>query len=240
MKHTFLISILLVINKFLTIMLQTFNYNKKYILSILIVLIAFQFSYSQVISGTANVQTNSTHNYTYDDGTPQVFFKWVVPVGHTILSQGFVGTEYYVNIQWGAAGTEMLSCTSGKKFPVVLLAGMSITISSGAQPAIPDAPTVTNFSGYTELTRGTPPSGETWYWQSTALGTSTSNSSVTKTMTSGTKYYLRSYNSGNQLWSDARIINYTINNGVLNIYTRANTWDRPKVRTPKKIYKKGK
>lgn len=36
------------------------------------------------------------------------------------------------------------------------------------------------------------------------------------------------------------LINYTINNGVLNIYTRANTWDRPKVRTPKKIYKKGK
>ncbi|SNR74887.1 hypothetical protein [Lutibacter flavus] len=36
------------------------------------------------------------------------------------------------------------------------------------------------------------------------------------------------------------IINYNINDGVLNIFTRANTWDRPKVRTVDKIYKKGK
>ena len=34
--------------------------------------------------------------------------------------------------------------------------------------------------------------------------------------------------------------NYKINNGNLNIFTRANTWDRPKVRTKDKVYKSGK
>jgi len=35
-------------------------------------------------------------------------------------------------------------------------------------------------------------------------------------------------------------INYSITNGVLKIFTRANTWDRPKVKTQHKIYKQGK
>jgi len=34
--------------------------------------------------------------------------------------------------------------------------------------------------------------------------------------------------------------NYKINNGNLNIFTGANTWDRPKVRTEDKIYRSGK
>lgn len=36
------------------------------------------------------------------------------------------------------------------------------------------------------------------------------------------------------------IINYSITDGILNIFTRANTWDRPKVRTKDKIYKEGR
>jgi len=36
------------------------------------------------------------------------------------------------------------------------------------------------------------------------------------------------------------VINYNIDAGVLNIFTRANTWDRPKIRTTDRIYKTGK
>ncbi|ALJ06764.1 hypothetical protein APS56_06260 [Pseudalgibacter alginicilyticus] len=36
------------------------------------------------------------------------------------------------------------------------------------------------------------------------------------------------------------LVNYHINKGELNISTRANTWDRPKIRTFKKKYKTGK
>ncbi|WP_299782629.1 hypothetical protein [uncultured Formosa sp.] len=35
-------------------------------------------------------------------------------------------------------------------------------------------------------------------------------------------------------------INYNISNGVLKIYTRANTWDRPKIKTQEKNYKQGR
>lgn len=37
-----------------------------------------------------------------------------------------------------------------------------------------------------------------------------------------------------------KVTNYKINNGNLNIFTRANTWDRPKVRTKNKVYRSGK
>lgn len=35
-------------------------------------------------------------------------------------------------------------------------------------------------------------------------------------------------------------INYSVSDSVLNIFTRANTWDRPKIRTKDRIYKTGK
>lgn len=36
------------------------------------------------------------------------------------------------------------------------------------------------------------------------------------------------------------VINYSITNGEINMFTRANTWDRPKVRTENKIYNEGR
>ena len=57
---------------------------------------------------------------------------------------------------------------------------------SGAPPATPPMPTKTNNCGNTVLTRTTPPSGETYYWQSSSSGTSTSNSASTVTRTTGT------------------------------------------------------
>lgn len=35
-------------------------------------------------------------------------------------------------------------------------------------------------------------------------------------------------------------INYSVNDTVINMFTRANTWDRPKIRTKDRIYKTGK
>ncbi|MGS2764567.1 DUF6443 domain-containing protein [Sinomicrobium sp. M5D2P9] len=78
------------------------------------------------------------------------------------------------------------------------------------KPSIPSTPTITNNCGNTVLTRGTPPSGVTWYWQSGSQGTSTSNSSLSITRTSGTVYYLRAYHSNSGCWSSARTGSYTI------------------------------
>nr|WP_299215038.1 DUF6443 domain-containing protein [uncultured Allomuricauda sp.] len=90
-----------------------------------------------------------------------------------------------------------------------------VKVTRVPNPATPLTPTVTNNCGSTVLTRGTPPSGITWYWQSSSSGTSTSNSSTSVTLTSGTIYYLRSRNS-NGCWGASRSKSYTI--------TQPTTW----------------
>lgn len=70
-----------------------------------------------------------------------------------------------------------------------------------ADPAVPEAPVVLSATcSEVVLQREVSPDisyevygnpGITWYWQSTANGTSTANSSTTITLTSGTQYFLR-------------------------------------------------
>ncbi len=55
--------------------------------------------------------------------------------------------------------------------------------------------------GVTLTANGTPPAGETWFWQTTATGTSTTNSSTTLTVNASGTYYLRSRNDASLLWS---------------------------------------
>ena len=68
-------------------------------------------------------------------------------------------------------------------------------------PSTPSTPTVQNNCGSSKLTRGTPPSDITWYWQGkNSSGTSTSNSSTTYTASSAGTYYLRSQNNSTGCW----------------------------------------
>ncbi|UOY08518.1 DUF6443 domain-containing protein [Muricauda sp. SCSIO 64092] len=107
------------------------------------------------------------------------------------------GTVYYLRARnnstgcWGTART--------------------VSYSINTVPAQPSAPSVANNCGNTVLTRGTPPSGITWYWQGSASGTSTSNSNVSVTRSSGTVYYLRARNNGSGCWGTARTVSYSIN-----------------------------
>ncbi|NVK09954.1 MAG: putative metal-binding motif-containing protein, partial [Tenacibaculum sp.] len=84
-------------------------------------------------------------------------------------------------------------------------------IDEAPKPATPSTPTITKNCGSTVLTRGAPPSGITWYWQSSSSGTSTSNSSSSITRTSGTIYYLRGKNNTTGCWGTARSVSYTVN-----------------------------
>src|SRR5690606_33431906 len=52
----------------------------------------------------------------------------------------------------------------------------SVSYTVNAVPATPPAPSVSGNCGSTVLTRGTPPSGHTYYWQSSSGGTSTADS----------------------------------------------------------------
>src|SRR5690606_3906756 len=86
----------------------------------------------------------------------------------------------------------------------------TVNYSIDAVPSAPSTPTATNNCGSTVLTRGTPPSGITWYWQSSSSGTSTNNSSASITRNSGTVYYLRARNNSTGCWGSARSVSYTI------------------------------
>ncbi|WP_299316142.1 hypothetical protein, partial [uncultured Aquimarina sp.] len=59
----------------------------------------------------------------------------------------------------------------------------TVNYSIKSVPITPAVPGVANNCGNSVLSRGNPPSGVTWYWQSTAGGTSTTNSSPSITRT---------------------------------------------------------
>ncbi|WP_298547118.1 DUF6443 domain-containing protein [uncultured Aquimarina sp.] len=86
----------------------------------------------------------------------------------------------------------------------------TVNYSIKAVPPTPATPSVANNCGNSVLSRSNPPSGVTWYWQSTAGGTSTSNSSASVTRTTDNKYYLRAKNNNTGCWSPARTVNYSI------------------------------
>ncbi len=67
----------------------------------------------------------------------------------------------------------------------------------------PDTPTATTANCAVTLSRGTPPSGVTWYWQGTnSSGTSTANSASTYTPSGNGTYYLRARSNGSSgQWS---------------------------------------
>ncbi|MEP0418080.1 MAG: DUF6443 domain-containing protein [Cyclobacteriaceae bacterium] len=106
------------------------------------------------------------------------------------------GTVYYLRARNNTTG-----CWSSAQ---------TVSYSIDQVPSVPSAPTVTNNCGNTDLTRSTPPGGITWYWQSTAGGTSTSNSSTTLNRNSGTVYYIRARNNTTGCWSSAQTVNYSI------------------------------
>jgi uncharacterized repeat protein (TIGR02543 family) len=56
---------------------------------------------------------------------------------------------------------------------------------------------------------GSPASNNTWYWQESASGTSTSESGATKSVNTPGTYYIRSYYSTGTCWSDAQSVTVT-------------------------------
>ena len=159
------------------------------------------------VVGPASVEAGSTQTYYYNDGDggyPST--TWAV-VGGTVQSTGLSGSTYHAVVQWGASpGSGSVSFRTGP----VILGKLTVTITQVQPPAVPDMPVVTNYPGYTRLTRGTPPAGETWYWQGAPGGTDTSNPAQYVDRTTGTAYYLRSYDASTSLWGPALTVNYTI------------------------------
>lgn len=106
------------------------------------------------------------------------------------------------NPNLGAAGNFDVVVTSASGCPVISSAA-ALTVNPA--PANPGNPTSNspqcNPPGVTITRTGTPPVGETWYWQTTSLGTNTTNSGTTFIATTSGTYYIRSRNTTTGCWS---------------------------------------
>lgn len=103
-------------------------------------------------------------------------------------------------------------------------ASYAVTVST--PPGTPSAPSVsTNSCGAKTLTRGTPPTGVTWYWQGNdPNGTSTASSASTYTANVSGIYYLRARNNSSLCWSlSSRSISVTISPALPTVSVSTNT-----------------
>ena len=78
------------------------------------------------------------------------------------------------------------------------------TLTIYTPPSDPGDPTSNSpHCNSVTLTRsGTPPSGETWFWQTSPDGVSTASSGATKTVFESGTYYIRARNNTTGCWSD--------------------------------------
>jgi len=139
-------------------------------------------------SGPTVVTAGQTATYTYNNGYWTRGWNWTVTSQGTIQSTSQSGTTYSCVIYWGTTGTGTVQF---RQYSTVKWS-TNVTINC-TPPATPSAPSGPSSSCTKVIkTRGTPPSGVTWYWQGTnSNGTSTSNSATTYQATSTGTYYLR-------------------------------------------------
>ena len=108
----------------------------------------------------------------------------------------------------GDAGTYWCNISNGTGCDVQV--SQAITVSAGCAASAPGNISKGEASGgtgtITLTSAGSPVSGDTWYWQASASGTSKSESGKTKNVSSAGTYYIRSYNSAGDCWSDAKSV----------------------------------
>ncbi|MFK5855152.1 MAG: DUF6443 domain-containing protein, partial [Bacteroidota bacterium] len=186
-------------------MTQIIKLHQNYIIiAFMILLGGMHVSYGQV-TGNTNVLQNSTHTYQFNNGQSHSSM-WIIS-GGSLLNSWNVGTTYYVSAKWDEGmsnGTVVFTSTGHYLY---------VTIASLA-PNTPSNPTVQSTApGSVILQRtGSPPSGVTWFWQSSASGTSTTiGNGSTKTVTSGSTYYIRARNNSDEVWSSGSgSVSYTV------------------------------
>src|SRR5699024_2903357 len=153
-------------------------------------------SYGQRITGPTEVSLGQTYTYNIMGVTGMRNTTWFIPYGGEIVSS--TGNDAQVKWVYGTSSVvARFSDMYGNEYTVSLPVTQRPTA-----PATPPAPIVqSNDCGSTTLSRDSPPTGITYYWQNSANGTNTTNSASTITKTVGNKQYLRAYDSITEVWS---------------------------------------
>ena len=113
------------------------------------------------------------------------------------------GTTYYYCVVSEEGCNSKTSDVSG-----AITVNAVVVPCSATQPGTISKGTASGGTGTITLTAaGEPASNNTWYWQASADGTSTSESGATKNVSAAGTYYIRSYCSdGSGCWSAARSV----------------------------------
>jgi hypothetical protein len=169
--------------------------------------------HSYGFTATGGSATASSGCNVYQAPNPLVYN---VPAG--INSVEFRVVSVYANSTTCATfNTRMTSATAGnfdRTDEGIHIDAVTLTATSTITgPAAPGAITGggTFCSGPRDFTRSTPATGITYYWQTTAAGTSTANSAATYSAASTTTIYLRARDNCSGLWSTAVSETITIN-----------------------------
>jgi hypothetical protein len=139
---------------------------------------------------------SSLDNYASNVATGPATDNWQTP--SVALPGGFLGIT---GVTFRLYVTEVKDNNTTWTLDNVTVGG-AVASSIPEDPADPtsNSPQCAN-PGVTLSANGTPPAGQTWYWQNSATGTSTANSAPTYNVTSSGTYYLRARDNSSLAWS---------------------------------------
>ena len=107
-----------------------------------------------------------------------------------------VRTEYYFYTMAATSGCDPFTYGETEDYRVTMISLPSVPMAP-SEVGVPNC-----ITGGTLSSNGAAPAGETWYWQSTATGTSTAQPvSSNLTILSNGTYYVRAQNNSNLAWS---------------------------------------
>jgi len=147
------------------------------------------------VGGSPTASGGSGSGYTYDwTGTGSAYLSSTTAANPTFDLDAAGAGSYNLSVQV----TDGNGCESSVDGP--------ITVTVNSLPADPGNPTSDSPQcedvGVTLTRSGSPPGGETWYWQGTSCGTNTGlGSGATYNATSSDTYYIRSQNTTSGCWS---------------------------------------
>ncbi|WP_163394145.1 RHS repeat domain-containing protein [Flavobacterium limi] len=171
------------------------------------------------------VSLGGTGTYYLDMSSPTDFadFRWeIYPYDVSEFVGGAPNNKATMTqIFWKKPGTHQIKVSYYDRTRGQTYLSYDVYVSASAD--MTDAITIVSNCKSVVLDRKDPPTGVTYYWQSTANGTSTDNSVKTRTLNNGTEYFLRAKIDSNDIWSAASAsVQYQINpNAYLTWYLDA-------------------
>ncbi|MFN7337085.1 MAG: DUF6443 domain-containing protein [Cyclobacteriaceae bacterium] len=150
----------------------------------------------QNITGPTTVNVGETHTYTFSNGVIYMSVSWMTGAG-TVMSAWRSGATYYASIRWNAPTFTQLTLLDntftqrGSIWVNVVLPAPNTTYTI-----------IPNCGSTTIMRNSAPPTGISWFWQTSSTGNSTTlGSASTLNITTTGTYFLRARHDASNTWS---------------------------------------